>query len=197
MNQVLDKPALRERMRAVRRRLAEEVPDAAQRAARRLPLSRFGRFSVIGAYCPRGSELDPGPVLHAILGFNPGHAKAALPVVLDKHKSPLMFRLWLPTDRLVADASGIPAPPRSAPEVSPNLIITPLLAFDRRGGRLGQGAGHYDRTLAKIRGFRPVFVLGVAFSGQEIEAVPTEPHDQRLNAIVTETEFIEVAGGIR
>ncbi len=183
-------------MRALRRRLAEEVPDAAERAARRVPLSRFSRFSIIGAYCPQGSELDPGPILHAILGFDPGRAKAALPVVLDR-KSPLVFRLWRPTDTLIADASGIPAPPRSAPEVVPNLMITPLLAFDRRGGRLGQGAGHYDRTLAKFRRVRPVFVLGVAFAGQEVDAVPTDARDQRLDAIVTESEFIEVAGGIR
>ena len=86
----------------------------------------------------------------------------------------------------------MPSPPASAPEVLPNLLITPLLAFDRKGGRLGQGGGHYDRTLANLRRQRPVFVLGVAFAGQEIDAVPVADHDQRLDAIVTETEFIEV-----
>jgi 5-formyltetrahydrofolate cyclo-ligase len=188
----LDKKALRVEMRALRRRLADEVPDAAQRAARRLPLSRFSRFSVIGAYCAQGSELDPGPILQAILGFEPGRARAALPVAIDRD-SPLKFRLWDPDDRLVNDAFGIPSPAASAPEVTPNLMITPLLAFDRRGGRLGQGAGHYDRTLARLRKVRPVFVLGIAFAGQEVAAVPTDAHDQRLDAIVTETEYIEVA----
>lgn len=192
VTQPLDKKALRVQMRALRRRLADEVPDAADRAARRLPLSRFSRFSMVGAYCPQGSELDPGPILQAILSFDPGRAQAALPVALDR-KSPLKFRLWSPEEGLVDDAFGIPAPPASAPEVLPNLMITPLLAFDRRGGRLGQGAGHYDRTLANLRRQRPVFVLGVAFSGQEIDAVPTDAHDQRLDAIVTEMEFIEVA----
>lgn len=187
-----DKTALRVLMRSLRRRLADEVPDAAERAARRLPLSRFSRFSVIGAYCPLGSELDPGPVLHAILDFEPGRAKAALPVAIDRN-SPLKFRLWRPEDTLAPDAFGIPAPPPSAPEVLPNLMITPVLAFDRHGGRLGQGAGHYDRTLASLRRVRPVFVLGVAFAGQEVDAVPTDAHDQRLDAIVTETAFIEVA----
>jgi 5-formyltetrahydrofolate cyclo-ligase len=77
--------------------------------------------------------------------------------------------------------------------VAPNLIIAPLLGFDRRGGRLGQGAGHYDRTLADLRKDRPVFVLGLAYAGQEVEAVPIDAHDQRLDAILTETAFMEVA----
>jgi 5-formyltetrahydrofolate cyclo-ligase len=77
--------------------------------------------------------------------------------------------------------------------VTPNLVIAPVLAFDRHGGRLGQGGGHYDRTLADLRGQRPVFVLGVAFAGQEIEAAPMDPHDQRLDAILTETGYIEVS----
>ncbi len=132
----------------------------------------------------------------AILGFDPDRTKAALPVAVDR-KSPLIFRIWRPAETLVPDAYGIPAPPSSAPEVHPNLMITPLLAFDRQGGRLGQGAGHYDRTLARLRKSRPVYVLGLAFAGQEIDAVPVDSHDQRLDAIVTETEFIEVTGGSR
>jgi 5-formyltetrahydrofolate cyclo-ligase len=187
-----DKSELRVQLRALRRRLADAAPDAAERAARRLPLSRFDRFSVIAAYRPTGAELDPGPILRAILGFNPGHAKAALPVAVDRD-SPLRFRLWRPGEALTPDASGIPSPPASAPEIEPNLVLTPLLGFDRRGGRLGQGAGHYDRTLENLRRVRPVFVLGLAFSGQEVDAVPTDRHDQRLDAILTETEFIEVA----
>jgi 5-formyltetrahydrofolate cyclo-ligase len=187
----LDKKTLRVEMRVLRRKLFDETPDAAPRAARKLPVSRFSRFSLVGAYCAQGTELDPGPILQAILELNEGRAQAALPVAVDR-KSPLKFRLWRPDQPLVEDAYGIPSPPASAPEVLPNLLITPLLAFDRQGGRLGQGGGHYDRTLANLRRQRPVFVLGVAFAGQEIDAVPVAPHDQRLDAIVTETEFIEV-----
>jgi len=187
----LDKTALRTRMRALRRLLAEGTPDAAERAARRLPLSRFSRFRIVAAYRPQGSELDPLPVLEAILGFDPGFATPVLPVALDK-TSPLSFRHWNPQDRLVPDAFGIPSPPPSAPPLVPNLVIAPMLAFDRRGGRLGQGAGHYDRTLANLRKVRPVFMLGLAFAGQELDAIPQERHDQRLDAILTETEYIEV-----
>ena len=191
MTEPLDKTALRTRMRALRRLLAEGTPDAAERAARRLPLSRFSRFRIVAAYRPQGSELDPLPVLEAILGFDPGFATPVLPVALDK-TSPLSFRHWNPQDRLVPDAFGIPSPPPSAPPLVPNLVIAPMLAFDRRGGRLGQGAGHYDRTLANLRKVRPVFMLGLAFAGQELDAIPQERHDQRLDAILTETEYIEV-----
>lgn len=187
----LDKTALRVRMRALRRRLAEEAPDAAERAARRLPLSRFSRFRVVASYRPQGGELDPHPALQAILGFNPGFATPVLPVALDR-TSPLRFRHWNLQDKLVPDAFGIPAPPKSAPELAPNLVITPLLAFDRKGGRLGQGAGHYDRTLEKLRKDRPVFMLGLAYAGQEVDELPQDRHDQRLDAILTETGYIEV-----
>ena len=186
-----DKKTLRTEMRVLRRRLLDETPDAAARAARRLPVSRFSRFSIVGAYCAQGTELDPGPILRAILELNPGRTQAALPVAAAKN-APLIFRLWRPGEPLTPDSYGIPSPPASAPQVLPNLILTPVLAFDRAGGRLGQGGGHYDRTLANLRRQRPVFVLGVAFAGQEIEAVPMGPHDQRLDAIVTETAYIEV-----
>jgi 5-formyltetrahydrofolate cyclo-ligase len=192
VTETLDKTALRLRMRSLRRRLADAAPDAAERAARRLPLSRFNRFRVVAAYVPRGSEFDPQPALRAILGFDLEHVTPALPVAVDRD-SALTFREWRPTDRLVPDALGIPAPPASAPEVTPNLVIAPVLAFDRHGGRLGQGGGHYDRTLANLRALRPVFVLGVAFAGQEIEAAPMDSHDQRLDAILTETGYIEVS----
>ncbi len=190
----MDKQALRIRLRGVRRRLADEVPDAAQRAARRLPLSRFARFRIVGAYVAQGSEIDPEPVVSAILGYEPGAAQAALPVARDRH-SALVFRLWTPGQPLVPDAYGIPSPAPAAAEVEPSLVVTPLLGFDRQGGRLGQGGGHYDRTLANLRAARPVFVLGLAYSGQELDAAPMDRHDQRLDAILTETEFIEVAKG--
>lgn len=192
MIQSPDKKALRQEMRVLRRRLLDEAPDAARRAALKLPVSRFSRFSVIGAYCAQGTELDPGPILQAILDLNPGRIRAALPVAAAKY-APLTFRAWSPGDPLKADAYGIPSPLASAAEVLPNLLLAPVLAFDRAGGRIGQGGGHYDRTLENLRRQRPVFVLGVAFAGQEVEAVPMGPHDQRLDAIVTETEFIEVS----
>lgn len=194
MTQPLDKKALRAEMRALRRHLVDYTPDAAARAARKLPVSRFGRFSIVGAYCAQGTELDPGPILQAILDLDPDRTRAALPIAAEKD-APLQFRLWRPGDPLKPDAYGIPSPMTSAPLLLPNLVITPVLAFDRQGGRLGQGGGHYDRTLANLRRQRSVFVLGVAFAGQEIDHVPMGPHDQRLDAIVTDEAYMEVPRG--
>jgi 5-formyltetrahydrofolate cyclo-ligase len=189
-----EKTALRVRMRGLRRRLADQTPDAAEQAVRRLPASRFGRFSVVAAYWAQGSEMNPRPLLDAILRLEPKKMRAALPVALDKD-APLRFRLWTPGQRLIPDAFGVLAPSPKAEEVLPNLVITPLLAFDRGGGRLGQGGGHYDRTLQNLRRERAVFVLGLAYAGQELERVPTGPKDQRLDAILTETEYIEAGKG--
>jgi 5-formyltetrahydrofolate cyclo-ligase len=186
-----DKRALRVRMRGVRRRLFEDLPDAAERAVKQLPLTRFSRFTIVAGYWAQESEMNPRPLLEAILRSEPGKMRAALPVAVDR-KSALTFRLWRPDERLVPDAYGIPSPPPAAEAVLPNLVITPLLAFDRKGGRLGQGGGHYDRTIKNLKAQRAVFVLGLAFSGQEVKSVPTGPYDQKLDAILTETAYIEV-----
>lgn len=174
-------------MRALRRRLAHEVPEAAERAAAHLPLSRLPPIGVVGAYHALGAELDPSPVVAKLLAAG---AQLALPSAT--HDAPLVFRAWREGESLVPDAFGIPCPPPSAPELAPDLVIAPLVAFDRRGGRLGQGGGHYDRTLANLRARGPVFVLGLAYAGQEVDRIPAEPHDQRLDAILTETGYTEV-----
>jgi 5-formyltetrahydrofolate cyclo-ligase len=183
-----DKTALRARLRAARRRLAAEIPDAALRAARSLPLERLPPFSVFAVYQPQGSELDPGPLAEMLRSRG---GIAALPVAADR-QSPLEFRRWDPAMRLEPDAFGIPAPPALAPAVTPELVIAPVLGFDRLGHRLGQGAGHYDRTLAKLRAAGRVFVIGLAFSGQELDELPAEAHDERLDAILTETGYVVV-----
>ena len=113
MTKPLDKKALRREMRVLRRRLLDETPDAANRAARKLPVSRFARFSIVGAYCAQGTELDPGPILQAILDLDPARMQAALPVAADK-TSALHFRLWRPEDPLKPDVYGIPSPMASA-----------------------------------------------------------------------------------
>lgn len=103
----------------------------------------------------------------------------------------LVFRRHRPGQALVPDALGIPSPGAEAEAVLPDVVFAPLLAFDRRGGRLGQGGGHYDRTLEALRRVKPVFVIGLAYSGQELPEIPMEPHDQRLDAILTETDYQE------
>jgi 5-formyltetrahydrofolate cyclo-ligase len=183
-----NKTALRARLRGVRRLLAAETPDAAAEAAMRLPLDRLPAFRVFSGYVALGAEMDPGPLMQRLAETG---AMGALPVAASRDAA-LDFRAWDPDGELEPDAFGIPAPPPTAPLLTPDLVIAPLLAFDRRGGRLGQGAGHYDRTLANLRASRAVFVLGLGYSGQEVAAIPMEPHDQRLDAILTETGYIQV-----
>ncbi len=166
-----EKIILRSRMRRRRRDLSITVADAAKRAAGNLPLERLPPIKVAAGYQRMGFEIDPGPVLHRLSGAG---AVIVLPSI-DGPDVPLTF--------LTSDVAAA---------VTPDLIIAPLLAFDRAGGRLGQGGGHYDRTIAQLRARGPLFVIGLAYAGQEIAAVPREPHDQPLDAILTELGYIEV-----
>jgi len=103
-----------------------------------------------------------------------------------------VFRRWRPGETLVRDAIGLIAPAPENPIVEPDLVVAPLLGFDRQGRRLGQGGGYYDRALEALRARKRVFVLGLAYVGQETHGLPDEPHDQRLDAILTESEYIAV-----
>jgi len=174
-------------MRGHRRKLALEAPDAAERAVGHLPKALLERCRIVGGYRAQGAELDPWPLMAA---FAKAGARLALPVALDAD-APLVFRSHAPGDPLTPDAFGILSPTSEAEMVEPDQVIAPLLAFDRSGHRMGQGGGHYDRTLEALRARRPVFVLGLAYAGQEIAHVPAEPHDQRLDAILTEKAYIE------
>jgi 5-formyltetrahydrofolate cyclo-ligase len=184
----LDKTALRRRMRDLRRTLSAKAPDAGFRAARALPLAHFPGLTAAAVYYAQGAELDPTPLAERLAAAG---VTVALPVALSQDGI-LQFRRWTPGEGLEPDVTGVPSPPAAAEAVSPQVIVTPLLAFDRRGGRLGQGGGHYDRTLSNLRAAGPVFVLGLAYAGQELDAIPMEPHDQRLDAVLTEAEYIEV-----
>lgn len=182
---MISKSTLRSRMRALRRRLAAEAPDAALRVASILPDGWPGApVATCGLYHPMGSELDPGAI--RIVG-----ARRALPVIVDRD-APLVFRAFEPGDRLKPDSLGIPSPVADAAVVWPDVLFVPVLAFDRRGGRLGQGGGFYDRTIAALRARGRVWIVGVAYAGQEVEDLPLEPHDQRLDAILTERAFIQI-----
>jgi 5-formyltetrahydrofolate cyclo-ligase len=177
----LDKAALRDRMRGLRRTLAVEVADAARRVAGNLPAS-VGQGQVYSLYRPMGGEIDPSQI-------GPHAGVRSLPAVVERDR-PLVFRQWDPGDMMEPDALGIPGPAASARIVEPDVIFAPVLAFDRKGGRLGQGGGFYDRTIAALRKTKPVLVIGVAYAGQELSSVPMSPHDERLDAILTETEYV-------
>ena len=179
-------------MRRVRRVLARTVPNAAARAAGALPLDRLPSFAVVGGYVALGTELDPAPVIARLTAAG---ARLALPVATDRHAQ-LEFRAADKAEAFEFDIFGIPAPPPGARPLVPDLIIAPVVAFDHRGGRLGQGAGCYDRTLAILRATGSVFVIGLAYAGQQVDLVPTDEHDQALDAILTETGYIDIRKGL-
>lgn len=137
----------------------------------------------IAGYAAIGSEADPSEVLRRAAGN--GHV-CGLPRVAEKH-APLVFLRWRPGDPLVAGAHGTKEPIADAPRCHPNVVLVPLLAYDRHGRRLGYGGGYYDRTLAALRaeGTRALAV-GVAFSAQETDDLPEEEFDVRLDWVVTE-----------
>ena len=179
----MDKQGLRSRMRSHRRRLAREHPGAAEDAAGILrDYLSLKTFPAVGLYHPAASEFDPRPLAAG--------SRYALPVVTTLG-GPLVFRQHKAGDQLTGDLLGILAPGPEAREVWPDLVVVPVLAFDRQGGRLGQGGGYYDRTLEQLRARKAVLVIGVAYAGQEVEETPMEPHDQRLDAILTEKSYIE------
>ncbi|MDP2260761.1 MAG: 5-formyltetrahydrofolate cyclo-ligase [Caulobacter sp.] len=187
------KTTLRLDARARRKALMIEHPEADWMAAdhAQAMLTATGRTGpgVVALYKALGAELDPRPLGETLrkAGWS-----LALPAVVAED-APLVFRAWTPGEPLAHDLSGLPAPLATAEEVRPALVIVPLLAFDRQGNRLGQGGGHYDRTLATLRGepAPPPFV-GLAYSGQERDDLPREPHDQPLDGILTEAGYIGV-----
>ena len=180
-----DKASLRRQMRT---RRASYDPSAGARAAAWLPLELLAEHGVVGGYQPRRGEIDPGPLLSR---FAAAGASLAMPVAISRN-APLIYRAWASGDLVEPDVFGVPAPTSSAPRVTPGLIIVPVVAFDRHGRRLGQGGGSFDRTIAALRAAGAVRVIGLAFAGQEVEVAPHEAHDQPLDAILTESGYIEV-----
>jgi 5-formyltetrahydrofolate cyclo-ligase len=183
-----EKEALRARIRLRRKSLSEAERD---QAALGLLAAWRGRFDhlaprlAVSAFWPNPSEIDCRPLLDHLHGR--GHP-LLLPVVIARD-SPLIFRRWTPGDDLVR-GNGAHVPRDDAPQAEPDFLLVPLTAFDRSGYRLGQGAGYYDRTLAGLRARRRITAVGVAFAIQEVERVPFDGYDQRLEGVLTETGFI-------
>jgi len=133
----------------------------------------------VAGFWPIRSEIDLRPTLGRL-------AEHGFPLCLPAVTADgLQFRLWRPGDPLRAAGFGLSEPPPEAAACTPDVMLVPLAAFDRRGHRIGYGAGHYDRAIARLR---PRLTLGLAFSVQEVETVPDEPHDRALDWIVTERE---------
>ena len=142
-----------------------------------------GRFGVVGGYWPIGSEIDPRP---AMARLREAGADIALPETTPGDGI-LRFRLWAETAATAPGRFGTRH--ATGRYVVPDLLLVPLLAFDRRGHRLGYGGGFYDRTLAALPG---VTAIGCAYDAQKMCAIPDEPTDIALHAIATERCVIVV-----
>lgn len=165
---------------------ASQETFAARLATQGIEIARRGFAQVVSAYWPVGAEADTRFLLQALAYHE---FTTCLPVVVARAR-PLVFRRWKNGDLMVQGSMGIFEPSAAAPEVEPTLLFVPLAAFDRRGHRLGYGAGHYDCTLSWLRIRSPVVAVGIGFACQEVPEIPEEPHDQRLDAVITETELI-------
>jgi len=140
----------------------------------------------VSGFWPSHGEIDVRPLLHHLAGMG---CVCALPVVVGPGE-PLVFRRWRPDEALVAGGFGIPVPDSRAPVVVPRLVITPLLAVDPAGNRLGYGRGYYDRTLQALRAAGPVSAIGVCFDSQIVTAVPHDGNDRKLDRLVSEKRVI-------
>lgn len=137
---------------------------------------------VVAAYWPIKRELDTLPLLEQLATSG---ARVVLPVVT-KSSDTLLFRAWTPDQDLGAGAFGIPVPPDTAELLVPDIVVIPLLAFDRRGTRLGYGGGYYDRTLALLQGQQLVQVIGYAYAEQMcLFPLPREGHDIPMDMVIT------------
>ena len=137
---------------------------------------------VLAGYMPMRTEIDPLPAMAA-------HQGPVCVPVIPGPDMPLRFREWTPGCAMEAGAFGALIPAEGA-WLEPEVLIVPLLSFDRRGFRLGYGGGFYDRTLERLRARGATLALGFAFAAQEVAEVPIEPTDQPLDAILTETGLI-------
>ncbi|MGI9484174.1 MAG: 5-formyltetrahydrofolate cyclo-ligase [Hyphomicrobiales bacterium] len=148
---------------------------------------------IVSGFFPYQSEIDSRPLLGALADAG---WTTALPVVV-KEGTPLEFRTWRPGEPTVPGAWDIPVPEESVETVEPDVMFVPLLAFDDAGYRLGYGGGFYDRTIARLRGWKGVTAIGVAYSGQWCKAVPHDAHDEPLDVMMTEEGVSELAGALQ
>lgn len=187
------KKKLREKVHVALRTQEAKADPAAPLQVRDLFLAHFKDMApnaIIAGTMPIKGEMDPRPLMQALSekGFH-----LCLPIT-GVRATPLIFRAYKMGDRLEKGVWDIPAPTTDQPLCEPDILLCPLLAFDRAGGRLGYGGGYYDATLHQLRVKKTIVAIGLGYAAQEVEEVPTGGLDQKLDAIVTEKEIIIPSG---
>jgi 5-formyltetrahydrofolate cyclo-ligase len=184
----IEKSRLRTEAIARRDALPADQRQAAAEAiaARPFPLPvRTG--TIVSGFMPLKSEISPLPLLRKLTAQG---ARLALPAIAGRGH-PLAMREWSWGDPLAAGVWGIREPLPQARAVDPDIVLAPLLAFDRAGHRLGYGGGYYDLTIAQLRGRKTIVAVGVAFAAQEVFTVPVTPRDAPLDLVLTERGVID------
>jgi 5-formyltetrahydrofolate cyclo-ligase len=169
-------------------------PDERQRgaeivAARLFPIA-VPKGAIVSGFMPMRTEINPLPLMRKLASQG---AQLALPVIQGRGK-PLLMRAWSFGAPLEARQWGIKEPLDSAPVVDPDILLVPLACFDRRGHRIGYGAGYFDKTIRALRAKKKVTAVGLAFAAQEIDRVPATDFDERLDVVLTEREVIDLRG---
>jgi 5-formyltetrahydrofolate cyclo-ligase len=165
---------------------AERQAAAEAIAARPFPLS-IAPGAIVSGFSPLKTEINPLPLMRKLAAAG---AKLALPVVAGRGK-PLIMRSYAFGQPLNEGVWGIREPKDDAPEVDPDILVVPLAAFDRRGNRIGYGAGYYDMTISRLRSLKAIVAVGIAYAAQEVADVPTTARDARLDLVLTERGVID------
>jgi 5-formyltetrahydrofolate cyclo-ligase len=176
------KSALRLQAHAARAALSQTDRGEAAEAIARLFFEHVNPNlqDIVAAYWAIRDELDCQPIMLRLLETN--HT-LVLPAVVGGEQ-PLEMRVWEQGASLFEAGFGTLAPSPLAPKAEPDIILIPLLGFDRSGTRLGYGGGYYDRTLASLP--KKPKLVGLAFAAQELPLIPREPHDVALDVVITE-----------
>jgi 5-formyltetrahydrofolate cyclo-ligase len=174
---------------AVRARAAAALVAIWRRERPVLAVHAGGHAVGLAGFWPLGDEIDARPLLGALHdeGF-----QTALPVT-PPFAGPLLFRRWAPSTVLVDGPFGTSEPAATEPALEPDVLLVPLLAVDADGFRLGYGGGYYDRTLAALRRRRAVVAIGVGFEAQQVDRVPRDAGDHRLDWLLTEARLLAFA----
>ena len=183
----ISKEKLRSEMRTLRLSIHQQIAkEAAIKAGTNfIDGIAIKSHDIIALYYPLNGELDCLPLL---INLHKQGIATCLPAVVAKNE-PLIFRTYAPDDPLIDCYAGTKAPLATVSEVSPTIVLVPLLAFDKAGNRLGYGGGFYDRTLRHLRQQRKILAIGFAYAAQKVGAVPFNTNDERLDAVVTEEGF--------
>ncbi len=195
MPEIAEVQTAKERLRPEAQARRDALPAEARKvaaemiAARAFPL-KIKSGTVVSGFMPLKSEINPLPLMQKLAEQG---ALLALPRIVSRG-SPLSMRAWEFGGRLDRGQWGIREPKADAREADPDVLLVPLLAFDRGGYRIGYGAGYYDMTIKRLRGLKAVAAVGIAFAAQEVSEIPKTPRDERLDIVLTEREVIDLRG---